>query len=83
MKIIMRIFEAKFRLIREGGEIRGGGGGKRGAEGEKTDEDDKKEKEERGGKAEREKLKGGKVRLYSYLKVLPRCKGTYVMAKKC
>lgn len=36
-----------------------------------------------GGKAGREKLKGGKVRLYSYLKVLPRCKGTYVMAKKC
>lgn len=26
MKIIMRIFEARFRLIREGGEIKGGEG---------------------------------------------------------
>lgn len=29
MKIIMRIFEAKFRLIREGGEIKGGEGGRK------------------------------------------------------
>lgn len=29
MKIIMRIFEARFRLIREGGEIKGGEGGRK------------------------------------------------------